>query len=420
MSFTKLTSILTATTLIIAAKHARAETAEALVNHALSRNPELKFYVAEIAAAKGTVRTAVARRNPELNTQVGYKHSRDNSSGATGDGATWAISLSQTFEYPGRIALRKAIANHDVNLAELHLQQFRLKLASRVRTLAYRIAGARAKSAVARELGARFQTVSDVLKQRPTAGTTQQLETQIITANGATFRRQEREAALLQTTMRAELNQLCGRPANAPIEITSGDIRFSATSIDVLLNAARANAFDIKIRETELAQQGFKVALSKNERYPAIAVGPFYSLENAIDQEQQVGLGISLPLPMWDRNLGNIATNQARQHQAEASVTLTRREVEKEVTQNAATLAAKRSEIDNLTRNDLTTLREAAELADRDYQRGAVPLPIYIETQKQYFELVGVLNDLQREALEAAQELEVLTGLKLCGGDGDD
>ena len=66
----------------------------------------------------------------------------------------------------------------------------------------------------------------------------------------------------------------------------------------------------------ELAQQGFKVALSKNERYPAFAVGPYYSQENAADKEQQVGVGISVPLPFWDRNTGNIEKSRAREQQA--------------------------------------------------------------------------------------------------------
>jgi hypothetical protein len=46
---------------------------------------------------------------------------------------------------------------------------------------------------------------------------------------------------------------------------------------------------------------------------------------------------------------------------------------------------------------------------------GAVPLTIYVETQKQYLELVSTLTDLQKDALQAAQELEILTGLKLYG-----
>jgi outer membrane protein, heavy metal efflux system len=111
-------------------------TPAALVRQALANNPELKFYAAEIAAAKGTLKTAGTMRNPELNTTAGYKNARDNSSGLSGEGVTWSVSVNQTFEYPGRIALRKAIAKGDIALAELHFQQFRLTLAARVRTLA--------------------------------------------------------------------------------------------------------------------------------------------------------------------------------------------------------------------------------------------------------------------------------------------
>jgi cobalt-zinc-cadmium efflux system outer membrane protein len=192
-------------------------------------------------------------------------------------------------------------------------------------------------------------------------------------------------------------------------------VQFIAASLPRLVSAARANAFDVRIRQVEFAQQGFKVALSKNERFPAISVGPFYSMENAIDREQRAGLGISLPLPLWDRNVGNIATSKARQQQAEASLAMTQREVERRVAQNAAILTAKRAQIDNLKGEELAKFREAAETADRNYQLGAVSLTIYVETQKQYLELVGALAELQKDALQAAQELEILTGLKLYG-----
>jgi cobalt-zinc-cadmium efflux system outer membrane protein len=57
--------------------------------------------------------------------------------------------------------------------------------------------------------------------------------------------------------------------------------------------------------------------------------------------------------------------------------------------------------------------REAAEVADRHYRLGAVALPVYVETQKQYLETVAALQEMQRDALQAAQELEILTSLKL-------
>jgi outer membrane protein, heavy metal efflux system len=410
--YTKTKSV-TASAILLVCVSALAETPQKLVQQALQRNPELNFFVAEIAAAKGGVRTAGTIRNPELTTEAGYKNSRENSGGASGDGAMLALSFSQTFEYPGRISLRKAIANHDLILAELHLEQFRLTLAARVRSLAYAMTSARERTKTVEEVASRTEALNDVLKQRPLAGVAPQLEAQIISANLITFQRQERESALAEKTIAAELNQLCGRTADAALSVNANPIVFTAVSLPSLVNASRSNAFDIRIRQAELARQGFKVALSKNERFPTIAVGPFYSLENAIDREQRIGLGISLPLPLWDRNVGNIESSKARQQQAQASLALAEREVERRVTQNAATLEAKRAEIETWKSGALAKLREATELADRNYRLGAVPLTTYVEIQKQYLEAISAFNDAQKDALEAAQTLEILTGQKL-------
>jgi cobalt-zinc-cadmium efflux system outer membrane protein len=388
-------------------------TPAALVRQALANNPELKFYAAEIAAAKGTLKTAGTMRNPELNTTAGYKNARDNFGGPSGEGATWSVSVNQTFEYPGRIALRKAIAKGDIDLAGLHLQQFRLTLAARVRTLAYSISIAQERSMAAREVADRFQALSDVLAQRPSAGATPLLEMRIIDANTLNFRRQELEAALAAETAVAELNQLCGRPADAALQVRAGELNLLETSLRTLVDAARASAFDIRIRQRELAQQGFKVALARNERFPAIAVGPYYSQENATDREQQAGIGISVPLPLWDRNIGNIETSKAREQQAQASLLTTQRDVERRVTQSAVTFEAKREQIAKWQVDTAAKFREAAELADRNYRLGAVALPVYVETQKQYLEIVGALQEMKRDALQAAQELEILTSLRL-------
>jgi outer membrane protein, heavy metal efflux system len=410
--YTQIKSVTASVVLLVCAR-ALAETPQTLVKQALQRNPELNFFVAEIAAAKGAVRTARTVRNPELSTELGYKNSHGNSGGASGDGAILALSVSQTLEYPGRIALRKAIANHDLVLAELHLQQFRLTLAARVRSLAYASTSARERRKAVQEVASRTQALNDVLKQRPLAGVAPQLEAQIISANLITFQRQERESTLAEKTIAAELNQLCGRPADAALTVSAGPIVFTAASVPKLVDAARSNAFDIRIRQVELAQQGFKVALSKNERFPAIAVGPFYSLENAIDLEQRVGLGISLPLPLWDRNVGNIASSKARQQQAEASLVLAGREVERRVTQTVAALDAKRAEIETWKTGAMAKLREASESADRSYRLGAVPLTTYVEIQKQYLEAISAFSNAQKDALETAQTLEILTGQKL-------
>jgi len=57
--------------------------------------------------------------------------------------------------------------------------------------------------------------------------------------------------------------------------------------------------------------------------------------------------------------------------------------------------------------------KEAAEVADRHYRLGAVPISTYVELQKQYLDAVEGLLDTKKEALEAAAQLELLTGVPL-------
>jgi outer membrane protein TolC len=79
------------TVVVLLCADAFAETPDALVKQALQQNPELNFFVAEIGAAKGGVRTAGTIRNPELSSEFGYKNSRENAGGSSGDGAIVAL-----------------------------------------------------------------------------------------------------------------------------------------------------------------------------------------------------------------------------------------------------------------------------------------------------------------------------------------
>jgi hypothetical protein len=76
MSIHTKTKSFTAGAILLVCAGALAETPEALVKQALQRNPELNFFAAEIAAAKGAVRTAGTLRNPEVNSEFGYKKIR--------------------------------------------------------------------------------------------------------------------------------------------------------------------------------------------------------------------------------------------------------------------------------------------------------------------------------------------------------
>jgi cobalt-zinc-cadmium efflux system outer membrane protein len=161
----------------------------------------------------------------------------------------------------------------------------------------------------------------------------------------------------------------------------------------------------------ELAQQGFRVDLAKNERFQAISVGPSISEERAGDHERVIGVAVSFPLPLWGRNSGNIDAAKARQMQAETSFHVTQREAERLATQAAMTFEAKVRDMARWRPDSVQHFKEAADLADRHYRMGAVPIATFVELQKQYLEAVEGLLDTKKEALEAAAQIELLTGL---------
>ncbi len=396
------------------ASNANPATLDALVAEALARNPELKFYEAEIAAAKAGRKTAGTFANPALSTQTGYKGVRDKSGTLLGEGVAWSVSVAQTFEWPGRIGLRKAIANRDIDLAELGYDRFRAALVGRVRTLAYGIFVAQEKAATAREVAERFQALKEVLVQRDPAGLTPMLETRIIEATTLIMQRRAGEAALAAQAAFLELNQLRGVPMDTRLSIAPANLSFRPPEpLETLLALAKTNNFELRVRATELAQQGFKVNLAKNEKYPGITVGPYVSLARAGDREREAGIALSLPLPLWNKNAGNIEAAQARQMQAEISLLVTQRDVERRVVENAIAYQAKLAAMARWRPDSAQHFREAAELADRHYRLGAVPVTTYVELQKQYLEAVEALLDTKKDALDAAQQLELLTGLPL-------
>jgi cobalt-zinc-cadmium efflux system outer membrane protein len=198
------------------------------------------------------------------------------------------------------------------------------------------------------------------------------------------------------------------------VNVTEAQLNFSASpSLETLLDTARTNAFELRIRQAELEQQGFKVSLAKNERFPAVTIGPFISQDKAADTERIIGLGISMPLPLWNRNTGNIETAKAREQQAQTSLLLTQRDVERRVTENALALQTKLAEMAKWQTDAPQKFREAAQLADRHYRLGAVPIATYVELQKQYLEAIDAILATKQDALLAAQNLESLTGESL-------
>ncbi len=400
----------------LAGTHGRTEDqplgSDALLREILASHPELAFYEAEIAAAKAGRAGAGALARPEVAVELGRKRVRDVTGAVAGEGEVWSISVTQTFEWPGRLGLRKAIANTQVQLAELGLARFRQALEARARTLLYGLHAAQAKADAVAEVAGRFAALKQTFLAREPAGISPELETRVIEASELALQRRAAEADLEVQAALLELNQLRGASPGHALRVAARPVRFGDIPDDAtLVGAARENNFDYRIRRSEIEQQSGEVRLARHERRPSISVSPYASQENAGERESTVGVAVSLPLPGGARGRSEIGVAEARQRQAEIALVVAERELERNVRLTAQTVRVKAEAAARTATNSLQRFREAAELADRHFRLGAVPVGTYVEMQHSYLEAVEALLANERDALEAGLKLQQLTGL---------
>ena len=108
----------------------------------------------------------------------------------------------------------------------------------------------------------------------------------------------------------------------------------------------------------------------------------------------------------------NIAKAKSREIQAETSLYLSRLEVERAVMEHTLAYRLRLQELVQWGSDALEEFQESAELGDRHYRLGALPIGTYMELQREYLDAVEAIVDLQAEAIEARGKLEVLTGLE--------
>ncbi|HEY0803154.1 MAG TPA: TolC family protein [Steroidobacteraceae bacterium] len=385
-----------------------------LIEEAYEKNPNVHFYEEEIAAARGDRRTAGTWPNPDFSGQIGGKVYNSLGGMYLGTGPVWTVSLTQTFEYPGRVTLRKAIADKQIAVARIGLEQFRLSLRNRIEMLCYRLLAAQDRAAVAIEVAQRFRDLIDVLVLREPADPAPLIELRILQGNAATLNRRATQAQIELQSARFELNLLRGASMNLPVEVARQNVNLpTLPDSGQLIARADGRNFDLETRRTELEQQGFRMRLAHNEQWPSVKLGPYTAGEHVVDSKREFGLSLSMPLPLWNQARGSEEAAKARLNQAELALNTAMRELEQKIITAADSYNKEFKKLGEDTPQLLGQLRDAAKLADDNYRLGVLPISTYTEIQSQYLEGTDAVLNSRLNALRYLADLEYLSGEQL-------
>ena len=380
---------------------------DAAIRQALVNNPAIRVLAADIAAARGEVTTAKRWQNPEISVAPGFKTVREPSTTEFhGD-----FGLEQTFEWPGKRALRHAVAEKNVAVRQLALDGFRSQLAIQVRRAYGTLLATRGVVALREQRLALAKSFVDAAQKKVEGGYAPEFEATKAEVEMVSAQKSLRAAQAQHDAAQVALNTLMGRKPTELLIVSGaldGAIQLPAQS--TLLEQALAQNPAVKIQEAEAELTGLDLQAIRKSRLPDFKVGP--SVEYTRD-EQIVGFGLTLPLPFWDKKKGEIATATAGQEKALAELEKLRREIQRDVTTAAQNLSAAKESLAFYTPALRAKLKVALDAAAQGYAEGRTPLLLYLESQRTYFDTQADYFETLQKLSEAQAELESALGVPL-------
>lgn len=383
------------------ATHAAAPplTLASAVQQALAQHPDLAAARREIEAAQGALDQAGAYQNPALSVEL-----EDLRQGRR----TTTMVLSQPFELGGKRAARVTAAERAVDVARAQLQARQSDLQASVTAAFFDALIAQEGVRLAQAALALAHTGSQAAGKRVVAGKVSPVE--------------ETRAKLAESGVRLELLQAQGALQIALQQLRALTVR--STDLQAVDGTALAlptplapqaiedriaNAPALQQAQLEVRRLGALADLESRKSVPDITLSA--GIKRAQDSgSSQAVIGISVPLPVFDRNRGAIVEALRRQDKAQdeaQAIALRLRTEVAVVRQRQATAAA---EVAALQSDILPGAQSAFDAASQGFALGKFDYLEALDAQRSLLQARAQHLRAVADAHRAATELERLLG----------
>lgn len=366
-------------------------------------NPDWRSAEQEVAIARGKLTTArlVSPFNPVVEGQGGHRSSSEKS------GTDYGMGLSMEVEVAGQRGLRIGEAERNLQKAEAAFKDFSRNVTARLARAFYQALFMRERLALLRRVENLNLRLLEVTRAKHQAGDVSGLEINVASVRHGRARKDSLDARRDQQTAVADLRRLIG--SEEPIEPV-GELVPTAppVSIQEIVQRARANRPDLLAKRREVERAEAEVALRQRERVPNPTFGVFFNREASGDKI--VLGGVSIPLPIFNRHQGEIASLHARSTQARAELLALEKEIRKEADQ-AINEWSSGLESHQLFQNEIVaSMEENFKLLEAAYRERKIDFPQALIMEN---DLVAANLSYLETALklrEAAIKLQEVTG----------
>lgn len=367
---------------------------------AFANNPELAAAGREIGIAEGERRQAGLIPNPELSWEV---------EDTRRDTSTTTVTLSQALELGGKRGARIAVASSGQTIAQLDLQRQRNGLRADV-VQAFHSA-LRAQTAV--ELAQQSQALTarglKVVQGRVTAGQSSPVEATRAQVQLAQAHAEVRRAETQRTVAFQALARLTGSPLAAFREVQAADLSpGAAPSTDALLAQLEQTA-EWRLAAAQIERGDASLGSEKAQRIPdlTVSLGSQYSRE---DRERVNVVGLSMPLPLFDRNQGNVLAAARRADQARDLRNAVELRLRSETRSAVSQWRTALQDVEDYDRTILPSAQQAVDTATRGFEMGKFAFLDVLDAQRTLIEARALYLEALAQATDARAQVERIYG----------
>ncbi|WP_442112474.1 TolC family protein [Pseudomonas sp. NUPR-001] len=375
-------------------------TLDQALQSAQANNPELASARWGIDIAEGERRQAGVLPNPEVGWEV-----EDTRSGQQ----TTTLSVNQMFELGGKRGARLDVAGRGSQLAELELERQRNTLRADVIGAFQAALQAQEGLQLAEQSLRLSERALQVVQGRVKAGSASPVEATRAQVQLSEVRLELGRAEQALTVTYQQLAAVTGAPMAQFSRVDSIGSEDPAVPSRTQLLERLEQTPDMRLALVQIDQQEASLNLARTQRIPdlTVSVGSQYS---ETERERINVVGVSLPIPLFDRNQGNILAAARRADQARDQRNGAELRLRSEVVQALAQWNTANQEVQDFDRSILPSAQNAVDAATRGFERGKFAFLDVLDAQRTL--VAARLQYLQAQAQrsEARVRLERIFG----------
>jgi cobalt-zinc-cadmium efflux system outer membrane protein len=384
----------------------RALTLTDLENLALANNPTLASAAAQVLQQQGLTRQAGLYPNPT----VGYLRTDPDQPGQS---QTSGVFLSQDIVTAGKRRLARAAGRQEIARADWQLQAQRLRVLNDVRIRFYEVLGAQQAVRAAQDLEGLavegVQVAQQLLKERHgTRPDVLQAEIQLSAVRSSLEdARLRHEAAWRQLAAVAGAPHLPPAPLAGALDSDLPQLEWEPSVQQLLASSPLLLAQQAEIRASEQ-----ELRLAKAQAVPNLNVQVVAQRDHVM-KFSSVSTLVSVPLPIFNRNQGNITAAEGRLIQQHKEYERIQLALVDQLANSFRQYLSLRTQAARLQKEILPRARENLELTTEAYKLGRFDFLRVLSARQVYFQTslsaIDTLTALHKTAIE-------IQGLQLTGG----